>query len=475
MKKIFLFSFWLIAYCLLPTVSFAQIWSGSGGSQAFAFCSDSTIMAWGQNIWGKLGDGTNINRPTPITLSITNVKSVATGAHTLFLKNDGTVWGSGRNASGEIGIGVIGEIWTPVQTNITNVIAIAVGGYEHSLFLKNDGTIWACGNNNYGQLGIGTNIGPDTCWGLSCSTMPMQVQNLAGIIDIAAGHNHSLALKNDGTVWAWGYNCCGQVGDSTYSNYKVSPMQVWNLTNIIAIGAGADFSFAIKNDGTVWGWGNNSYGHLGDGTSFNTRIIPVQTEMSFKSISALYGGQYHGIATDGNVWAWGRNESGEVGIGNNIQQDSPVMNGLSPTIVKVAAAGFSSYALKNDSTLWAWGRNTEAALGIGDTLDRWTPVQVIGLCPVMLPVQEIKSPFDVAIYPNPSTGIFTITPTQKISEIEITNLIGQKIYPFNSNHFSLPSGGSGWALNLSSQPNGIYFLHLQTEKRTANKKIIINK
>ena len=142
--------------------------------------------------------------------------------------------------------------------------AIAAGG-DHSLMLRYDGTVWASGNNGYGQLGDGTTTTRST---------PVQVSGLTNITAIAAGWYHSLALRSDGTVWAWGWNGAGQLGDGTTTD-RSTPVQVSSLTNITAIAAGAAHSLAIKSDGTVWAWGNNGAGQLGDGTT-TYRTTPVQ-------------------------------------------------------------------------------------------------------------------------------------------------------------------------------------------------------
>jgi alpha-tubulin suppressor-like RCC1 family protein len=138
------------------------------------------------------------------------------------------------------------------------------GGGEHTLALKDDGTVWSWGTNTSGQLGDGTT---------TMRAVPIQIASLANVVAVAAGAAHSLALKSDGTVWAWGKNSTGQLGDGT-STLRLSPIQVPNLTDVMAIAAGADHSVAMKSDGTVWTWGRNTWGQLGDGTQTN-RFVRV--------------------------------------------------------------------------------------------------------------------------------------------------------------------------------------------------------
>ena len=209
---------------------------------------------------------------------------------------------------------------TPVPvSNLANVIAIA-GGSSHSLALKADGTVWAWGANWYGQLGDGTTTD---------KTTPVQVSNLSDVIILAAGDYHSLALKSDGTLWAWGYNYNGQLGDGTRTN-RTTPVPVSDLSDVIAIAGGSSHSLALKSDGTVWAWGDNDYGQLGDSTNTNSNTpVPVSNPAN---VIAIAGGYYHTIAlkSDGTVWAWGDNYYGQLGDGTS---------GTSTTAVQVSGPG----------------------------------------------------------------------------------------------------------------------------------------
>ncbi|MDR0334395.1 MAG: hypothetical protein LBH69_00710, partial [Methanomassiliicoccaceae archaeon] len=209
---------------------------------------------------------------------------IATGdLHSLVLKSDGTVWAWGYNYYGQVGGGTNDDRNTPVQVlgpegegHLTGVIAVAAGWY-FSIAIKSDGTVWACGQNSENQLGDGTDDDRNT---------PVQVLGpdgdgyLTGVIAVTGGATHSLALKSDGTVWAWGENSHGQLGDGTNDSSN-TPVQVLdpdgdgNLTGVKAIAAGSNHSLALKNDGTVWAWGYNDSGQLGDNTLADKRT-PVQ-------------------------------------------------------------------------------------------------------------------------------------------------------------------------------------------------------
>jgi len=300
-----------------------------------ALRSDGTVWAWGQNGAGQLGDGTTTNRKTPVrVLELTDVVGVAGSNHSLALKSDGTVWAWGYNNSGQLGDGTTTDRNTPVQVlGITGVVSIAAGTW-HNLALKNDGTVWAWGYNNNGQLGDGTT---------TLRTTPVQVLGITGVVSIAAGSWHSLAFKNDGTVWAWGYNNYGQLGDGT-TTQRNTPVQVSGLTGIagltgvVDIAAGYFHSLALKSDGTVWAWGSNSEGLLGNGyttnsntpvqvrnsnlTAFNIRPKPV-TITTLPAASNIYKGQTlsvstlsGGVASAPGSFSWAAVTTAPTGSGN---------------------------------------------------------------------------------------------------------------------------------------------------------------
>ena len=246
-------------------------------------------------------------------------------------------------------------------------------GYSHSLALRKDGTVWAWGYNGYGQLGDGTT---------SEKRSPVQVNGLSGVTAIAAGGSHSLVLKNDGTVWAWGANDYGQLGDGTTTK-KITPVQVSGVSGIIAVACGESHSLALKNDGTVWTWGANWYGQLGDGTSAGKRSAVQVNGLS--GITAIVCGYSHSLAlrNDGTVWAWGYNYYGQLGDGTTTNKTTAVQaSGLSGVTAIAGGSGYS-LALKSDGTVWAWGDNYYGQLGDGTVIKETTAVQVGGVSEVI--------------------------------------------------------------------------------------------
>lgn len=263
------------------------------------------------------------------------------------------------------------------DTSLASATPQISAGFNHTLALKSDGAVWAWGDNTSGELGNGSS-GDN-------SFLPVQISNLSNIIAISAGgqwnptteatEGHSVALKSDGTVWAWGYNGYGQLGDGTTVN-RPTPVQVSGISDIIAIACGYGHTMALKSDGTVWAWGLNDEGQLGDGTTTN-RTIPVQVS-SLSDVIAIECGGYHSLAlkSDGMVWVWGYNGNGELGDGTTVNRYTPTQVTGINNVIAVAGGQYHSIALKSDGTIWAWGINWFGLLGDGTTTNRKTPVQV---------------------------------------------------------------------------------------------------
>jgi alpha-tubulin suppressor-like RCC1 family protein len=247
-----------------------------------------------------------------------------------------------------------------------DVKGIAAGG-SHSVVLASDGSVWVWGSNSEGQVGNRA---------FASTPAPSQVYGLSGVIAISAGFAHTLALRSDGTVWAWGRNSEGQLGDGTNTNRAI-PVQVLGLSGIMAVAAGSAHSLAVDREGTVFAWGSNHSGELGDETTAN-RSTPGRVH-GLPSITAIAAGQAHSLALgpEGGVWAWGNNWYGQLGSGAIAPQEwtpsTPAkISGLTD-ITSVAAGYGHSIALKADGTVWVWGN--DGAFAILSP----TPVQATGL------------------------------------------------------------------------------------------------
>ncbi|MGJ5814771.1 SBBP repeat-containing protein [Paludibaculum fermentans] len=242
-----------------------------------------------------------------------------------------------------------------------------------SLKLNVDGTLWSWGANLEGELGDGT---------LRSRSLPAQVSGLTSVVTAATGSNHGLAARSDGTVWAWGLNSSGQLGDGSVQ-LRPSPVQVTGITGVIGLSGGARHSLAVKSDGTVWAWGSNTYGQLGDGGT-TTRTTAVKV-LGLSGVVAVAAGDYFSLAlkSDGTVWSWGYNNNGQLGDGTTTTHLAPVqVPGLSE-ILALRGGSSSAYALRSDGSVWAWGDNNYAQLGDASGTQRSSPAKVSGVSNVV--------------------------------------------------------------------------------------------
>ena len=325
-----------------------------------------------------------VSSPTPDTLT-TAVLTVGTGSvpfsvittDPAFATTPMISLGTGLRSDGQVVVGVDGVSIPSLMPGISGVVRVSRYG-GHTLALRADGTVWAWGSNIVGQLGNGTTID---------SASPVQVSGLTGMVEIAAGNGHSLALKDDGTVWAWGYNANGQIGDGTTFNRYV-PVLVAGLSNVIAIAAGTSGSVAIKSDHTVWEWGSPS------GSS-----TPIQ-KAGLSGVNAVATGFGYVLAlkADGTVWGWGNNVYGQLGDGTNASRTTPVQMVGITNAVAIAVNNASSWILKQDGTVWATGENASGKLGDGTTANRYAPVQVIGITGVSAIAAQLALKPDGSVY-----------------------------------------------------------------------------
>jgi alpha-tubulin suppressor-like RCC1 family protein len=346
---------------------------------ASAQAATNVAMSWGWNQHGQLGDGTEAGpekcgpsqeacSTSPVGVSgLSGVTAVAGGeAHSLALLEGGTVMAWGNNGSGQLGNGSTTNSDVPVAVKEpSGVKAIAAGG-KYSLALLENGTVMAWGNNGSGQLGNGTTANSD---------VPVAVKELSGVKAIAAGGNHSLALLENGTVMAWGRNSQGQLGNSSTTNSDV-PVAVSGLSGVKAIAAGGNHSLALLENGTVMAWGENRVGELGNASTTNSDVPVAVTGLS--GVAAISAGGEHSLAllSDGTVTAWGSNFSGELGDGSSSGPETCAVSipcSTKPLAVKglsgvTAIAGGEeghSLALLSTGAVMAWGDNGEGQLGDG--------------------------------------------------------------------------------------------------------------
>jgi alpha-tubulin suppressor-like RCC1 family protein len=347
----------------------------------------SGLFTWGNGAQGQLGDNTTIQKSSPVQTVAggTNWQQLQCGTSSFgCIKTNGTLWMWGHNVSGQLGnSSTIGRS-SPVQTvsGGTNWKQVSVGGWnpasQTSGAIKTDGTLWMWGSNSSGAIGNNNTISQSS-----------PVQTIAGGTNwkfIAASGTNSAAIKTDGTLWTWGANTFGTMGDNSTIN-RSSPVQtVASGTNWKYVTANNSITACIKTDGTLWLWGYNAIGVLGDNSTIN-RSSPVQTVAggtNWKQVSMGYR-QMAAVKTDGTLWMWGSNSSGNLGDNTTIDRSSPVQTiaggtnwkQVSAGLDSTGSAGLSTAAIKTNGTLWTWGRNTSAQLGDNTTINRSSPVQTI--------------------------------------------------------------------------------------------------
>jgi uncharacterized protein (TIGR03437 family) len=344
----------------------------AGWYHSLALLNNGTVWAWGENEYGGLGNGNNVNSDVPVQVSgLTGVVAIAAGeGFSLALLNNGTLWAWGYNADGELGNGSNVNSSVPVQVSGLSTVTAIAAGEQHGLALLSKGAVWAWGYNGDGELGDGhyTN-----------SNVPVQVSGLNDMTAIAAGASHSLALKSGGSVWAWGDDGGDELGNASGKDSNV-PALVSALTGgATAIAAGNEYSLAIENNGSVWAWGSTYLGQLGNGSSSGSNVLAPVEVSGLTGVMAIAARADHSVAlkSDGTVWAWGDNEYGELGIGSSADSNVPMtVTGLTD-VVSIADAYSHAFALKSDGTVWAWGNNLYGELGNGSySTDSNVPTQV---------------------------------------------------------------------------------------------------
>ena len=347
----------------------------------------NALWSWGAATNGTLGDGTITSKSSPVTPTGGGINwayiaclpfNSGQAAGVAAIKTDGTLWTWGGNPVGQLGDGTTTARSTPGTTagGGTNWKQVACG-YGHTAAIKTDGTLWTWGRDFYGSLGSGgtnsrsspnTTVGGGTNWE-----------------QITAGVDVNGAIKTDGTLWTWGKNNKGQLGDGTTTN-RLSPVTTagggtnWKTITYGCAGNATACMLAIKTDGTLWGWGNNNVGQLGTGDT-SPRSSPVTTAVggtNWKQVSTNFGSTA-AIKTDGTLWTWGANATGQLGDNSTTSRSTPGTTAVGGTTWKqVSIMTKQTAAIKTDGTLWTWGSNAFGELGTGNTTSRSTPGPVVG-------------------------------------------------------------------------------------------------
>ena len=473
--------------------------SATYGRFSLAVGSDGNAYAWGDNMYGELGDGTEISRTTPVKVKkpigaptdFTYVQVSAGEDHSMALGSDGYVYAWGDGAFGQLGNnekGYENRSSIPVRMHDGNnsskgLAAVQVSaGPAFSLAVDKNGNIWACGQNPYGQLGKGSTY---NSW---YPTRVLFPSNTTSAVQVSAGDRHSLAVDTNGNAWAWGQNSDGQLGNGTTTDWHENPNPILvkfpkntGTVKVSQVSAGLTTSLAIDSNGNAWAWGSNEYGQLGNGTKGGYSDLPVQIQdpndvSKVLNVVQISGGTNYSLAidNDGNAWAWGNNEDGQLGDNTTNDRLSPVKvldstqseTSAGPWLnaAQVSAGEGHALAIDADGNAKAWGEGY-GVLGNPDAGN-----QSLAPVPVMFPSQPVITAVSFDTSPatdltpvSNSNSVTVVTPAHEPGQVKVSvdyklGDIAQKPYTSLTYTYTpytpagvLPSaGGEGFLLALAA-------------------------
>ena len=450
MKKILL----SILFLLFSIITNAQCYDNLtfGGAHTTGKKSDGTLWGWGAASYGNLTTS-NTTEPTPVQLVTANDwNKVYNGViNTFAIKNNGTLWGCGSNQHGSLGVNSSTQNFTSFQqiTTATNWVKVAPS-YFYTIALKADGTIWGWGLNNNYQTG-------NTPASLN-QPIPLQIGTDTDWVEIATGTNDtSFAIKSNGTIWGWGSNPSSIIVSGSGTTTVSTPTQVGTDTDWVKMSVGGGHILAQKQNGTLWSWGGGDALGVG-GTPPVTNIPQQVTTDTWKSFSTGTGTSF-GIKSDGTLWAWGFNGQGQLGDGTTINRLVPTQIGADTNWNTVQARNFyTTMATKTDGSIWYWGTNYYGEFGNGtdyDTNYYISPQQTLGICvtPLSTPIFQQENVF--TMYPNPAKDVVTLQYDLAINNatVSIFDVTGRLIQ-----NVALNSVSGSNELNVSAYPAGVYLV-----------------
>lgn len=458
MKKPF---FLLFSFLFFQNIAYSQCWNTivGGGFNNYAIKSDGSLWAWGYNFYGQLGDNTNIDRQslTPIGTA-TDWATISTnplGSHAVAMKIDGTLWVWGNNSSGQFGNGTTTNSNHPINVGTTSNWRTATSGGNYILAIKQDGTLWGWGYNGDGELG---NNGQYTS---EPNIIQIGTDNNWKLL--GPGFSHSMAIKNDNTLWCWGDVYSGALGIGTTSGNINNPMQL-GTSSWTMVKGGYHYTLGIKQDGTLWAWGLNDKGQLGDGTTVN-KNLPVQIGIGNDWVKISVGYRHSlGIKQDGTLWTWGLNDKGQLGDGTTVDKIVPTQVGIGSVWTEAKCGNQHTIALKNDNTLWASGGSSQGELANGISYTATTSPVYIDCTPLLSTLVQIpEDPF--SLFPNPVKDIVFIQNEGNltIEKVSIYDMTGKKV---------MEKIGNTAEINVSEIATGIYFIQIHSQGKLLQKKLI---
>jgi alpha-tubulin suppressor-like RCC1 family protein len=344
---------------------------------------NNSAWTWGSGVGGALGDNTLVSKSSPVSVvgGFTDWCQVSVGGNQpggAAVRQNGTAWAWGYGGQGRLGDNTVANKSSPVSVvgGFTDwcQVSVSTNIHQFTLAVRQNGTAWGWGNNCNGRLGDNTTV--------SKSSPVSVVGGFTDWCQVGAGANHALAVRQNGTVWAWGDGGNGQLGDNTTGN-KSSPVSVvGGFTDWCHASGGIWHSIAIRQNGTVWSWGSGTQGRLGDNTaSAIIKPSPVSVVGGFTDWCRVSAGRVNslGIRTNGTAWAWGGNCAGQLGDNTTVNKSSPVsVVGGFTNWCQVSGGNYHSLGLRQNGTAWAWGTNACGQLGDNTVVSKSSPVSVVG-------------------------------------------------------------------------------------------------
>ena len=467
MKKNILYFLLLVATLSLNAQCYESL--KFGGTHTIGIKSDGTLWGWGRRADGQLGDNILSTQPVPLQItSMSNSSTVYPGViNSFIIKSDGSMWGSGSNTYGSLGINSTTEIINTFQqiTTATNWVKVSPSLF-FAVALRSDGTIWAWGQDDFNQTG-----NPPSS---ESQNVPVQVGTGTDWIDVATNTDRTaFALKADGTLWGWGENAFSLLVPASNVYSLPVPTQINSVNTWVKMSVGGTHILAQKNDGTLWAWGSGAA--RGVGPDINPGIIPNQIGTDTWKYFTTGGNTSFGVKTDGTLWAWGNNLNGKLGDGTTITRFYPVQIGSDTNWDTVQARNYATtMATKTDGSIYYWGTNYYGEFGNGTDYNEvyyTSPQLTPNICVNSLTAPSFDKKEIVNVYPNPASGTVQVQYDLGVSNatIDLYDITGRLL-----NQKALTDAQGTTVFDINNYTAGMYIVVIRNENHILfQQKLII--
>ena len=417
---------------------------------------DGSLWLWGYNNYGLSGNGTGqyteIQHPWKMAEVGSGWTDVQAGNMFILAKKaNGDLYGWGRNNLGQLGTGDTTEVISPklIMQNVSTFSA----GYDHTMVVKTDGTMWATGNNGYwGGLGLGSSAAS------TITTFQQEATKATNWSQVTATYYNSFGIKTDGSLWVVGTNVEGETGlgePGTVGNYTFLFTQLGTDKNWKSVVGGVYHTLGLKSNGELWAWGHNNNGRLGIGSTGGIKYTPQQVAGNNWSSVGATNDASSAIKSDGSLWTWGSNANGKLGIGTSADVNVPtkVGTGNNWKSIPVRSGVNSSAGITSDTSVFSWGWDGYWQLGNEDGSQTSSSVPTKVTCTDNLAVNDINSAKQVAVYPNPAKDFVIVQSSSKnVAEVKIYNTAGSLVKTI--------SKVADNKINVSDLQAGVYILKI---------------